>query len=108
MFDGALMLPDLAGAIETARGAVSDDPQQPALRRLIAQIREQAAPAMRRIIALYVWITATCVCLPCGAAVMNALIGFSVSGRFWQPAAPAPERAGQALRAALIIAALPG
>lgn len=45
VFDGALMLPDLAGAIETARGTVSDDPQQPALRRVIAQVREQAAPA---------------------------------------------------------------
>lgn len=45
VFDGALMLPDLAGAIETARGAVSDDPQQPELRRVITQIRDQAAPA---------------------------------------------------------------
>ena len=38
-FDGALALPDLAGAIEQARAAARPDPRQAALKRTIAEIR---------------------------------------------------------------------
>ncbi|HEV7603140.1 MAG TPA: DUF6537 domain-containing protein [Bradyrhizobium sp.] len=38
-FDGALALPDLAGAIKQARAAALPDPRQAALRRKIAEIR---------------------------------------------------------------------
>jgi hypothetical protein len=38
-FDGALALPDLAGAIAEARAAVRPDPRQAALKRAIAEIR---------------------------------------------------------------------
>jgi hypothetical protein len=38
-FDGALKLPDLAGAVAEARAAALPDPRQAALRRAIAQIR---------------------------------------------------------------------
>lgn len=44
-FDGALELPDLAGAIVEARTAAMPDPRQAALKRKIAQIRARAAPA---------------------------------------------------------------
>ena len=44
-FDGALRLPDLAGAIAEARAAALPDPRQAALKRKIAEIRAQAAAA---------------------------------------------------------------
>jgi hypothetical protein len=45
-FDGALALPDLAGAVKEARAAAMPDPRQAALRRKIAEIkgRAQAPP----------------------------------------------------------------
>jgi hypothetical protein len=43
VFDGALVLPDLASAITRARAAVGDDLQQAALRQAIADIRAEAA-----------------------------------------------------------------
>ena len=44
-FDGALPLPDLAGAIAEARAAVTPDPRQVALKRTIAEIRARALGA---------------------------------------------------------------
>ena len=44
-FDGALRLPDLAGAIAEARAAAMPDPRQAALKRKIAEIRAQCAVA---------------------------------------------------------------
>jgi len=44
-FDGALPLPDLAGAIAEARAAVTPDPRQAALKRTIAEIRARALSA---------------------------------------------------------------
>jgi hypothetical protein len=41
-FDGALALPDLAGAIREARAAALPDPRQAALKRTIAEIRGRA------------------------------------------------------------------
>jgi hypothetical protein len=41
-FDGALALPDLAGAIRQARAAALPDPRQAALKRKIAEIRASA------------------------------------------------------------------
>jgi len=41
-FDGALALPDLAGAIREARAAAMPDPRQAALKRKIAEIRGRA------------------------------------------------------------------
>jgi hypothetical protein len=41
-FDGALALPDLAGAIREARAAALPDPRQAALKRKIAEIRGRA------------------------------------------------------------------
>jgi hypothetical protein len=41
-FDGALALPDLAGAIKEARAAAPPDPRQTALKRKIAEIRARA------------------------------------------------------------------
>jgi hypothetical protein len=41
-FDGALPLPDLAGAVAEARAAAMPDPRQAALKRTIAQIRARA------------------------------------------------------------------
>ena len=38
-FDGALALPDLAGAITETRAAAMPDPRQAALKRKIAEIR---------------------------------------------------------------------
>ena len=43
VFDGALDLPDLAGAIREARAAAMPDPRQAALKRKIAEIRARAA-----------------------------------------------------------------
>ncbi|WP_375415468.1 DUF6537 domain-containing protein [uncultured Bradyrhizobium sp.] len=43
-FDGALALPDLAGAIKQARAAAMPDPRQAALRRKIAEIRAAVVP----------------------------------------------------------------
>jgi hypothetical protein len=43
-FDGALALPDLAGAIREARAAALPDPRQAALKRKIAEIRARAVP----------------------------------------------------------------
>jgi hypothetical protein len=42
-FDGALKLPDLAGAVAEARAAALPDPRQAALKRTIAQIRARAS-----------------------------------------------------------------
>jgi hypothetical protein len=42
-FDGALKLPDLAGAIVEARAAAMPDPRQAALKRAIAAIRARAS-----------------------------------------------------------------
>ena len=42
-FDGALRLPDLAGAIAEARAAAMPDPRQAALKRKIAEIRARGA-----------------------------------------------------------------
>ena len=47
-FDGALALPDLAGAIRQARAAALPDPRQAALKRKIAEIRAGAVPPMQR------------------------------------------------------------
>ena len=47
-FDGALALPDLAGAIKEARTAALPDPRQAALRRKIAAIKERALPPAQR------------------------------------------------------------
>jgi hypothetical protein len=47
-FDGALALPDLAGAIKEARAAALPDPRQAALMRTIAEIRARAALPMQR------------------------------------------------------------
>ncbi len=44
-FEGALRLPDLAGAIAEARGAAMPDPRQAALKRQIAEIRARCAIA---------------------------------------------------------------
>ena len=44
-FDGALFLPDLAGAVAEARAAALPDPRQAALRRKIAEIRARALGA---------------------------------------------------------------
>ena len=44
-FDGALPLPDLAGAIAEARAAALPDPRQAALKRKIAEIRARALGA---------------------------------------------------------------
>jgi hypothetical protein len=41
-FDGALDLPDLAGAVGEARAASLPDPRQAALKRKIAEIRARA------------------------------------------------------------------
>jgi hypothetical protein len=41
-FDGALVLPDLAGAVAEARAAAMLDPRQVALKRTIAEIRARA------------------------------------------------------------------
>jgi hypothetical protein len=46
-FDGALRLPDLAGAIAEARSAAMPDPRQAALKRQIAEIRARCAAADR-------------------------------------------------------------
>jgi hypothetical protein len=42
VFDGALALPDLTGAIRLARAAALPDPRQVALKRAIAEIRARA------------------------------------------------------------------
>jgi hypothetical protein len=47
-FDGALALPDLAGAVREARAAVMPDPRQAALKRNIAEIRARAVPRTQR------------------------------------------------------------
>jgi hypothetical protein len=47
-FDGALALPDLAGAIREARAAALPDPRQSALMRKIADIRARAVPRTQR------------------------------------------------------------
>jgi hypothetical protein len=47
-FDGALALPDLAGAIRQARAAALPDPRQAALKRKIAEIRGRAVPRTQR------------------------------------------------------------
>jgi hypothetical protein len=44
-FDGALLLPDLAGAVAEARAAALPDPRQAALKRKIAEIRARALGA---------------------------------------------------------------
>jgi hypothetical protein len=44
-FDGALVLPDLAGAVAEARAAIRPDPRQAALKRTIAEIRARALDA---------------------------------------------------------------
>ena len=44
-FDGALFLPDLAGAVAEARAAAMPDPRQAALKRKIAEIRARALGA---------------------------------------------------------------
>jgi uncharacterized protein DUF6537 len=44
-FDGALVLPDLAGAVAGARAAIRPDPRQAALKRTIAEIRARALDA---------------------------------------------------------------
>ncbi|MEA2820568.1 MAG: hypothetical protein QOJ86_2572 [Bradyrhizobium sp.] len=48
-FDGALALPDLAGAIREARAAALPDPRQAALKRKIAEIRARAVPRTQRV-----------------------------------------------------------
>jgi hypothetical protein len=45
-FDGALFLPDLAGAVAEARAAAMPDPRQAALKRKIAEIRARAFGAV--------------------------------------------------------------
>jgi hypothetical protein len=47
-FDGALALPDLAGAIRDARAAALPDPRQAALKRKIAEIRALTVPRTQR------------------------------------------------------------
>jgi hypothetical protein len=47
-FDGALALPDLAGAIREARAAALPDPRQAALKRKIAEIRARTVPRTQR------------------------------------------------------------
>ena len=47
-FDGALALPDLAGAIREARAAALPDPRQAALKRKIAEIRALTVPRTQR------------------------------------------------------------
>jgi hypothetical protein len=47
-FDGALALPDLAGAIREARAAALPDPRQAALKRTIAEIRGRGVPRTQR------------------------------------------------------------
>jgi hypothetical protein len=44
-FDGALLLPDLAGAVAEVRAAAKPDPRQAALKRKIAEIRARALGA---------------------------------------------------------------
>ena len=48
-FDGALALPDLAGAIAEARAAIMPDPRQAALKRKIAEIRARVPVASQVI-----------------------------------------------------------
>lgn len=48
-FDGALALPDLAGAIAEARAAIVPDPRQAALKRKIAEIRARVPVASQVI-----------------------------------------------------------
>ena len=48
VFDGALALPDLAGAIREARAAAMPDPRQAALKRKIAEIRARGVPPTQR------------------------------------------------------------
>jgi hypothetical protein len=48
VFDGALVLPDLAGAIREARAAAMPDPRQVALKRKIAEIRARGVPRTQR------------------------------------------------------------
>jgi hypothetical protein len=50
-FDGALPLPDLAGAVAEARAAAMPDPRQAALKRTIAQIRARALGEVERPVA---------------------------------------------------------
>jgi hypothetical protein len=51
-FDGALALPDLAGAVASARAAAMPDPRQAALKRTIAEIRARAlADAQQPVVA---------------------------------------------------------
>ena len=45
VFDGALFLPDLAGAVAEARAAAMPDPRQATLKRKIAEIRARALGA---------------------------------------------------------------
>ena len=45
VFDGALLLPDLAGAVAEARAVAMPDPRQAALKRKIAEIRARALGA---------------------------------------------------------------
>ena len=45
VFDGALALPDLAGAIAEARAAIMPDPRQSSLKRKIAEIRARVPAA---------------------------------------------------------------
>jgi hypothetical protein len=47
-FDGALALPDLAGAIKEARETAMPDPRHAALKRKIAEIRARTAPRTQR------------------------------------------------------------
>ena len=47
-FDGALVLPDLAGAIREARAAATPDPRQAALKRKIAEIRARCVLRTQR------------------------------------------------------------
>src|SRR5712671_3194914 len=47
-FDGALALPDLAGAIKEARAAALPDPRQAALKRKIAELKARAVPRTQR------------------------------------------------------------
>jgi hypothetical protein len=50
-FDGALVLPDLAGAVAAARAAATPDPRQTALKRTIAGIRARALAEARQPVA---------------------------------------------------------
>jgi hypothetical protein len=47
-FDGALVLPDLAGAVAAARAAAIPDPRQAALKRTIAEIRARVLPEVQQ------------------------------------------------------------